>query len=153
MHPLRLKVCCIQDETEAELAIRYGAAAIGLVSEMPSGPGPIPEACIRRIAKTVPPPIATFLLTCLQDVEAILAQQRRCCTNTIQLCDRLRPGNHARLKDQLAGISIVQVIHVTGDESISEAQAIAPYVDAILLDSGNQTAVVKEPGGTGRVHD
>ena len=30
---------------------------------------------------------------------------------------------------------------------------IAPFVDALLLDSGNQKLAVKELGGTGRVHD
>jgi phosphoribosylanthranilate isomerase len=31
--------------------------------------------------------------------------------------------------------------------------AVAPQVDAILLDSGNQALAVKELGGTGRTHD
>ena len=37
---LFVKVCCIADLDEARLAIAAGASAIGLVSEMPSGPGP-----------------------------------------------------------------------------------------------------------------
>ena len=49
------------------LAIRYGASALGLVSEMPSGPGVIDEDSISEIASKVPPPIATFLLTSKQD--------------------------------------------------------------------------------------
>ena len=47
----------------------------------------------------------------------------------------------------------MQVIHVTGEESIEEAVAVAPFVDAILLDSGNPNLAVKELGGTGRAHD
>jgi phosphoribosylanthranilate isomerase len=39
------------------------------------------------------------------------------------------------------------------EASPEEAIAIAPHVDAILLDSGNQSLPVKELGGTGRVHD
>jgi phosphoribosylanthranilate isomerase len=50
-------------------------------------------------------------------------------------------------------VRLVQVIHVRGPESFDEAQAIAPLVDEILLDSGNPGAPVKELGGTGRVHD
>jgi phosphoribosylanthranilate isomerase len=30
---------------------------------------------------------------------------------------------------------------------------VARYVDALLLDSGNQKLAIKELGGTGRVHD
>jgi len=74
----RVKVCCIRDIAEAQLAIAAGASAVGLVSAMPSGPGPIDEEAIAEIAACVPPPIASFLLTCLEDAGAIIAQQRRC---------------------------------------------------------------------------
>lgn len=148
-----VKICCISSVAEAKLAIRYGAAALGLVSAMPSGPGVIPDELIRDIAAVVPPPIATFLLTAKQTVDEIVIQHRFCRTSTIQICDHLRIGSYAELKEALPGIKIVQVIHVTGPESISEAMQIAPQVDAILLDSGNQKLSVKELGGTGRTHD
>ena len=149
----RVKICCISSVEEAALAIQCGASALGLVSAMPSGPGVISEDQIAEIAATVPPPIATFLLTSKQDVEEIVAQHRRCRTNTLQLCDCLTLGAHADLRAALPGIKIVQVIHVTGPESVDEAIAVAPEVDAILLDSGNPARAVKELGGTGRSHD
>ncbi len=149
----RIKICCISSLEEAWAAIRAGASALGLVSSMPSGPGVIPEPLIAQIAAAVPPPIATFLLTCSQDARDIIAQQRRCRTNTVQLCDRLTAGSYADLREALPGVSLVQVIHVTGEESLEEALSVAPHVDALLLDSGNQSLAVKELGGTGRVHD
>jgi phosphoribosylanthranilate isomerase len=42
---------------------------------------------------------------------------------------------------------------VKGDESIRKAVEIAPFVDAILLDSGNPSLPTKILGGTGRAHD
>jgi len=135
------------------MAIEAGASAIGLVSAMPSGPGPIPEALIAEIAATVPPAISSFLLTCLQDSGAIIDQQRRLRVNTIQICDRLTRGSYRELREALPGISLVQVVHVTGPEAVEEAVAVAPHVDAVLLDSGNQSLAVKELGGTGRTHD
>jgi phosphoribosylanthranilate isomerase len=57
------------------------------------------------------------------------------------------------LKSSLPGIGIVQVVHVTGPESVDEALAIASEVDALVLDSGNPSLPVKELGGTGRVHN
>jgi len=135
------------------MAIRYGASAVGLVSAMPSGPGPIEEDLIAHIAATIPPGVASFLLTSKQDVASIIEQQRRCRVNTLQLVDRLETGTYDDLREALPGISIVQVIHVTGDESIQEALTIAPHVHAILLDSGNPSLQIKELGGTGRVHD
>jgi phosphoribosylanthranilate isomerase len=120
---------------------------------MPSGPGVISDERIAEIAATVPPAIGTFLLTSRQRVAEIIEQQHFCRTNTIQVCDHLTEGTHRDLKDALPGISVVQVIHVTGPESVQEAVRVAPHVDAILLDSGNQKLAVKELGGTGRTHD
>ena len=149
----RVKICCIRSVAEAALAIRNGADAVGLVSAMPSGPGVIAEAAIAEIVATVPPGVATFLLTSRRDAESIIAQQRRCRVNTLQLCDSVEPGCHARLRTSLPGISLVQVIHVTGPESVDEAVSVAGNVDALLLDSGNQKLAIKELGGTGRTHD
>jgi phosphoribosylanthranilate isomerase len=146
-------VCCISSVDEARTAIEAGADAVGLVSSMPSGPGVISEDLIREIALTVPPPIATFLLTCHQRVTDIVAQRQRCGTNTVQLCDRLVEGSYGELRAAMPGVSIVQVIHVNGRESVQEAIDIAPHVDALLLDSGNQKLATKELGGTGRTHD
>ena len=149
----RVKVCCISSLTEARLAVGHGAAALGLVSKMPSGPGVISEQQIAAIAGKVPPPVASFLLTSEQDVGAIIAQQKRCGTNTLQIVDRLTRGSHSDLRRALPGIAIVQVIHVLGPESVEEACRVAPQVDAILLDSGNPALRTKKLGGTGRRHD
>jgi len=153
MRTPRVKICCIGNADEAALAIECGASALGLVSNMPSGPGVISDERIREIAATVPPAIGTFLLTSRQRVADIIEQQRFCRTNTIQICDHLTRGTHRSLKDALPGISLVQVVHVTRPESVEEAARVAPHVDAILLDSGNQKLAVKELGGTGRTHD
>jgi phosphoribosylanthranilate isomerase len=135
------------------MAIDAGASAIGLVSAMPSGPGPIPESLIAEIAATVPPGISSFLLTCKEEAASIIDQQRRLRVNTIQICDRLPQGSHQELREAMPGVSLVQVVHVTGPESVDEAVAVAPHVNAVLLDSGNQSLAVKELGGTGRTHD
>jgi phosphoribosylanthranilate isomerase len=149
----RVKICCIGSVDEAALAIECGASALGLVSSMPSGPGVIADEQIAEIAATVPPPIGTFLLTSRQRVADIIEQQRLCQTNTIQICDHLVDGTHRDLRGALPGIKIVQVVHITGPESVEEATNVASHVDAILLDSGNQKLAVKELGGTGRTHD
>jgi phosphoribosylanthranilate isomerase len=151
-HP-RVKICCISSVVEAQLAIRYGASALGLVSSMPSGPGVIGEELIAEIASSIPPPISSFLLTSKVDAESIIAQQKRCRTNTIQLCDGIELEVYQQLRDSMPGIALVQVIHIIGKESIDEAIAVAPFVNSVLLDSGNPNASIKELGGTGRVHD
>ncbi|MBD1805728.1 phosphoribosylanthranilate isomerase [Microcoleus sp. FACHB-SPT15] len=149
----RVKICCIGSVEEAKLAIHYGAAALGLVSEMPSGPGVISEGLIAQVAASVPPTVSSFLLTSKVEPLAIIAQQRRLGVNTIQICDQLELSKYEDLRQALPGIAIIQVIHVTGSESIEEAVAVAPHVHGILLDSGDQSLVIKELGGTGRIHD
>jgi phosphoribosylanthranilate isomerase len=148
-----IKICCMASREEARLAISAGASAVGLVSAMPSGPGPIADSLIADIAAVVPPPVATFLLTCRQDADSIIEQHSMCRTSTLQLVDSMAPAELEKLRARLPGIRLVQVIHVGGEESIDEARMVAPFVDALLLDSGNQKLAVKELGGTGRVHD
>lgn len=149
----RVKICCISSPAEALLAITMGASALGLVGAMPSGPGVIADEQIEAIARTIPPPIASFLLTSETSAEQIIAHQRRVHTNTIQIVDALQTGQYDQIRAALPGIWVVQVIHVLNEASVEEALRIASHVDALLLDSGNPNLAVKELGGTGRVHD
>jgi phosphoribosylanthranilate isomerase len=150
---MKIKVCCISSLAEARLALDSGAWALGLVSAMPSGPGVIDEARIAEIVASVPAGSETFLLSCSERVEALVAEQRRTGVTTLQLVDRIEAGGHSRLRAELPGVRLVQVIHVTGPAAIDEALELAPLVDALLLDSGNPGLAVKELGGTGRRHD
>lgn len=135
------------------MAVSYGAWAIGLVGRMPSGPGPIPDDLIRQIAKTVPPPVATFMLTSETSAQKIIEHHNRTYTSTIQIVDSPSPGTYARLKEAIPAVKIVQVIHVIDEASVDEALELSALVDALLLDSGNPKLKIKELGGTGRVHD
>ena len=151
-----VKICCIADVAEAQLAIAHGAQALGLVSAMPSGPGVIDEAVIAEVAAHVArqaPDVHTFLLTSQTTAAGILAQHQRCRTTTLQLVDHVPFDQLTLLRQALPGVVLVQVIHITGPASVDEALAVAPLVDALLLDSGNPALQVKELGGTGRVHD
>lgn len=149
----RIKICCISRENEAKTAIEFGASAIGLVARMPSGPGPISDELIRQIAETIPPPVATFLLTSETTVRKIIEHHNRTKTNTIQIVDSLLSGTYSQLKTALPCVKIVQVIHVIDERSVDEAIGISEMVDAILLDSGNPKLKIKELGGTGRIHN
>jgi phosphoribosylanthranilate isomerase len=150
---MRIKICCIRDVKEAQLAIRAGAHALGLVSRMPSGPGPIDEETIAAVARTLPLGVTSVLLTAERAVGSIVEQHRRCRTNAIQLVDTLAEETPADLKRALPGICVVQVIHVTAEDVLARAVAASEQVDSLLLDSGNPTAATKELGGTGRTHD
>jgi phosphoribosylanthranilate isomerase len=135
------------------MAIRAGADALGLVGKMPSGPGPIADELIAEIAKTIHPPISSFLLTSEQSSAGIIAHIKRVHASTVQIVDELTEGEYGHIREALPQIRIVQVIHVNGKESIDQAIALQDRVDAILLDSGNPSLVIKTLGGTGNTHD
>jgi len=150
---VRIKICCIQSAEEAWLAIEHGADAIGLVSAMPSGPGPIPEHQIAAIVRTVPPGVDAFLLTSRTEAAGLVAQVRTLDVRTVQLVDRFEAGACQALASALPGVRRVQVIHVNGEDAIADAAAASGSVHAILLDSGEPDLLVKRLGGTGRTHD
>ena len=135
------------------MAIDFGAAALGLVANMPSGPGIIADETIMSIAKIVPPAIATFMLTSETLASSIILHHQRTLTNTIQMVDAVEATAYEAIKKNIPAIKLVQVIHVIDESSIDEAIAISHSVDALLLDSGNPNAAIKELGGTGRVHN
>lgn len=149
----KVKICCIASLAEAELALYHGAAALGLVSAMPSGPGVIAETLIAAIAGSVPKSAETFLLTSLRTAAELIEQHRRCATTTLQLVDQVALDELRILRRALPRTRLVQVIHVRNEDSIREAVEVSPFVDALLLDSGNPSLQVKELGGTGRTHD
>lgn len=149
----KVKICCISSIKEANLAVKAGASAIGLVGHMPSGPGIIKDELIAEIAQIVPKHIDTFLLTSETEVEKIIEHHSKVNTTTIQIVDALTKGTHQQLKTALPNVKIVQVLHVLDEKSIDEAIAISKKVDCILLDSGNPNLKTKELGGTGRVHN
>ena len=150
---IKLKICCINSFEEAITAIEFGASAIGLVGEMPSGPGVITDSLIKIIAAAVPPPIAAFLLTSETRGEEIVKHHHRTYTNTIQLVDAPELGTYAYLRENIPAVKLVQVVHVLDEKSVEYSIKVSNEVDALLLDSGNPNLAIKELGGTGRTHN
>jgi len=150
---VKVKICCISSIEEAALAIAHGAAAIGLVGRMPSGPGIITDELIQSIAKTVPPPIESFLLTSETTAEKVIEHHKKVNTTTIQIVDALTDRQYLKIREAIPHVKLVQVIHVLDENSIQEAIEISEFVDAILLDSGNPNLSTKVLGGTGKTHN
>lgn len=149
----RVKICCISSKEEAQQVIKYGASGLGLVGNMPSGPGVIGDDLINDITQIVPPAVSSFLLTSETTADAIINHYKKVYTNTIQLVDELKNEEYQILRSELPWVKLVQVIHVIDENSVTEAVEKSQFVDAILLDSGNPNLQVKELGGTGRTHN
>jgi len=150
---VRTKICCIMNRDELDQAVAQGAAAVGFVSNMPSGPGVIPEDQIAALVKATPYPVWSELLTSLTELPDLLAQYKRVRPAALQLCQPLTPAVLKDLREALTGVTLVHVVHVTGKEAVGEAQTYAPLVDGLLLDSGTTEGPGAQLGGTGQTHD
>jgi phosphoribosylanthranilate isomerase len=153
MNRIRVKVCCISSIAEAELAIRNGADALGLVGEMPSGPGVIDDKLAREIAALAPPTVETFLLTSRTSGEDIADHVEYCGTTAVQVVQHIDAKEYSRIIRRLPRVRRVQVIHVEDETALDLIEQYEPFVHAFLLDSGRPNAAIAELGGTGRAHD
>ena len=150
---LRIKVCCIGSIEEAQMALDAGADALGFVSAMPSGPGVIPDDDIARIIDWVAARAETVLLTSRCTADGVDEQVRHTRPSVLQLVDAFPDDELTDLHTRHPDVVLMPVVHVRDVNSVAEAVQYARVADAILLDSGNPMASVKELGGTGRVHD
>ncbi len=148
-----VKVCCISSIDEAETAIEAGADAIGLVSAMPSGPGIIADDTIASIMTQVEKRVVTVLLTSRSTANAIEVQLERVRPDILQVVDSIATGELGTVRMRHPEMVVMPVVHVRDAQSLVQAVRLAPSADALLLDSGNLAAPVKELGGTGRTHD
>jgi phosphoribosylanthranilate isomerase len=151
--PVKVKICCIRSPEEAQLALSFGAAAVGLVSEMPAGPGELPDSMIREIVKSLPESTGTFLLTAVTDPDRLIEKARACAVNTLQLWDSLPPDGYTRLRSGLPGLSIVQAIHVIDHSAVEAAVSAARLADALVLDSSNPQVPFRWESQAGQTHD
>jgi phosphoribosylanthranilate isomerase len=150
---LGVKICCMSDEREVELAIAEGASALGFVSEEPPGRGRLPLPAIARLIQRVAGRAPCWLLTTDTTAPAILARVEATRPDAVQLCDAVPPSEIAELRAAAPHLRLIQVVHVEGPAAVDEALAAAPLVDALLLDSGVTSGPERRLGGTGRTHD
>lgn len=150
---MKIKICCIKSIAEAEFVIQHGADAIGLVADMPSGPGIINDELIYEISKSFKQKIETFLLTSRINAQEIIEHHASTQTSTIQMVDEIDNQAYQVIADTLSGVKLVQVIHIEDDSSYAKAIEKSKYVDYLLLDSGKPSGEIKKLGGTGETHN
>ena len=150
---MKIKICCTANAEEALLARAAGATAIGLVGEMPSGPGVIGVEAAATIVRALPSDIDTFFLTSKTRADDIETELVRCGANTVQVVQHIDPREHERLQATLPQVRRVQVVHVEDESALSLIERYGQVVDALLLDSGRTAGAKPQFGGTGSVHD
>jgi len=149
----RIKICSLNSAAEARAAVGAGADAVGFVGVQPASPRTIADESIAAIVETVPPPIATFLLTSEETADGIASKVHATGASVVQIVKPIDPEEIVRLRTLVGGIRCVQVIHVESGKCVDLLGLYETHVDAFLLDSGRIDSANPEFGGTGRVHD
>ena len=148
---MRVKICCIKNLIEAQMAVDAGATEIGLVGQMPTGPGVIEDHMIREIASQFNSQVNTVLLTSEQTSEFLITHIKKVRVRSVQIVRELPTSHLEQIKEHVPGILIFQVVHVENEEAITRAIDYARFADTLLLDSGKPSQAIL--GGTGLAHD
>lgn len=149
---VRVKICGVTSPAEAQLAERHGAHAIGvLVGRVHAASDFVEPAVAIQISRSLPPFIAAVLVTHLEDPEAIVRLAESTSFPVLQLHSDLPAATLRELRTRLAPRKIIGKVSVDGEAAVEQASQIAPFVDAIVLDSRDRAT--DRVGGTGMVHD
>lgn len=136
---MKVKLCGFTRAEDIAEAIVAGADAIGL--NIARGPRRIGIEQAAALARAIPPPIGTVVVTVDQDEEDILAAVAATRADTVQLHGDEPPELAERLRRR---VRVLRALRVRTREDL--ALAAGYPCDALLLDAWSDTA----HGGTGR---
>jgi phosphoribosylanthranilate isomerase len=147
---VRVKICGNRSIEEVLMAVRAGADAIGLIVGTRHLTEDNLDANIAsEILRDVPPFISPVLVTHFLFAEEIMDVYQKVTTPIIQLHDDIMPDEIKTIRTYLPCVRLIKSVHVVDKSAIETSKSLAPFVDAILLDSRTKDRI----GGTGLVHD
>ncbi len=153
----RVKICGMQSAEDIELAVSYGADAVGFITEVPVNTHRKLDAqTAAKLVKTVPFFVDSVLVIMPSDGQQALELIEKVKPDVVQLHNELSPeeieiirnGTHQKV---IRTFTIPVESKELPAEIMSELDALVDtdLIDGILLDSGKAGA----SGGTGAVHD
>jgi phosphoribosylanthranilate isomerase len=149
----QIKVCCIANAEEAQIALNQGINAVGLVGHMPSGPGVIGSDRAASIIAALPGGVDSFFLTSHELGRDIVEALGVIKASTVQIVRHIDPVEYLPIIENLPNLRRIQVIHVENDSALGLIERYNEVADAFLLDSGKTMGTNPQFGGTGKVHD
>lgn len=149
---VRVQIAGISTLADARAVERAGADAIGFTIGLPDGPhNGLDAHRARAMIRALPPLITPVLITYETTAATVVPLCRYLGVSTVQLHARPDPQEVAAIRAALPGVKVILAVHVTGEEAIAAALALAPHADALILDSYDP--VTGRRGATGRTHD
>jgi phosphoribosylanthranilate isomerase len=147
---VRIKICGNRTLRDAEIAVRYGADAIGLiVGTKFFSEDEVSTSNASEIVAALPPFIVSVLVTHLQSGHEILDLYHAVLPTTIQLHNEVNLSVIEELRCKIPHVKLIKAIHIVDSTAIKQALMISNCVDSILLDSRTDGRI----GGTGVTHD
>lgn len=147
---VRIKICGNRTLRDAQIAVRFGADAIGLiVGTKFFSEDEVSTTNASEIVAALPPFISSVLVTHLQSSDEILELYHAVLPTTIQLHNEVSMSVIEELRCKIPHVKLIKAIHIVDSTAIEQALLFSSCVDSILLDSRTDGRI----GGTGVTHD
>lgn len=149
---MRVQIAGVSSLEEALATADAGADALGFTVRLPSGVHDgLTEAKARGIVARLPPFVASVAITYVDNPRAAVELCRYLGVTTLQLHGPFPTNEIPVLRVGLPHLKIIRSVHVTGDEALAHARALARQVDALILDTYDPDT--GRHGATGKTHD
>jgi phosphoribosylanthranilate isomerase len=149
----RIKICGMKDPDSVMTAVKYGADAVGFITEVPvSTPRKIDRENARELVASTPPFVSTVMVCMPDSLDTALELTRFVVPDAVQVHSSMSKEDLRVLKDN-TGVKLIKTIHIDSETDVGSAvekiNGLYNIADAILLD----TKIDGKTGGTGTVHD
>jgi phosphoribosylanthranilate isomerase len=143
---VRVKICGITSETDLRAVERAGADAVGAIADVPvETPREVSLGDADALFDAAPPFLTTTLVTMPETVEDAIETATRVAPDVLQLHGGFDADDLRVIREAISS----DVVAVVDAEEPDRARAVAPAVDAVLVDSIDDDGA----GGTGETHD
>jgi len=149
----RIKICGMKDRISVRMAVRYGADAVGFITEVPvNTPRKIGRETARDLVASTPPFVTSVMVCMPDDLEQAMELIEYVRPDAVQIHSSMAVEELNQIKEA-SRMKLIKTVHIDQDTDIGNTLAyisqLEHIVDAILLD----TKIDGKTGGTGTVHD
>jgi phosphoribosylanthranilate isomerase len=149
----RIKICGMKDRDSIMMAVKYGADAVGFITEVPvSTPRRIDRETARELVTFTPPFVSTVMVCMPDSLDNVLELTGLVQPDAVQVHSHMSKEDLRALKEN-TGVKLIKTIHIDDGTDVSgvvdEINGLENIADAVLLD----TKTDGKTGGTGTVHD
>ncbi len=149
-----IHVAGVIDLAEAQLLVDCGISHIGFPLVLDHHKEDLTIADAAAVVAKLNERATFFLITYLNDAQAIIDLCRELAVEIIQLHGQISPDQIQRLRETAPNLKIIKSLIVRGNNTnalIDEVQRFSPSVDSFITDTFDPKTGAS--GATGRVHD